>query len=462
MNKEQINKKDIRKDIRKYIKLKNAHMTSEREYTKLMRLKEKAEALCLKFDKDSLDISSVPPEDFADYLNLFCYGDLKQTCLEKLEKQTGLNTKLYLRTSRRKLYKSDIFKYMPAWKLKLKYMAFRRLCKKINSGKSVSYNQTSKADKLYSEAEEYLNVYLKDEIEVKNKDAKALRNYFCIMFAQRTPEVQSAVNKLTDQIKRYEAEKPVSFAQKLRKRVSAKVKIAAVAAVAVVGGLLGAKSCSGTTTRNSTFISPKNEVVAKQPQLTDTISAQTEVKQKIRPVIRAEKTVPMKKTTDKIQATTVKSDAQPKKVQDSSVQAVWKNYYDTALEILCKGNKKQTLYQKIDGQLQKGMFTLPQSISREKLAYTYVIYQKYGIKSAVSDALAATKKLSAEAQKQLVNDILAAGDKGQGVKAMAQKRYGKLTGYSSYNHAGKQLQKKHAHNLQELFKLKKLSQNYKG
>lgn len=455
MNKEQINKKDIRKDISKYIKLRTTNLTSEREYTKLRLLEEKAEELCRKFYHDVLDVSSVSPEDWADYLNLFCYGDFRRECLEKLKQQTGFDPELYLSTSRRQGRKSDTLKYMPAWKLKLKYLTFRRLCKKINSSIFPSYKQISKAEALSTEAERYLNAYLKDEIKVKNKDAEALRNYFCVMSEQKNSKLQSAVDKLTVQIRQHKSEKPVPFLQKLRKRISTKVKVAAVAGVAVIGSLFGAKTCFGIM-KNNTASSPQKEVVVKR-QSTDTVLAKAEVKQKIHPVVRTEKVEPMKKAAAAPRAKQVKTVAQPEKM--SSEQTVWKNYYDTALDILCKDAKKQKLYQKIDSQVQKGMFTLPQGVSREKLVYTYIIYQKYGIASSVEDALTATKKLSAEAQKQLADDILAAGNKGQGVKALAQKRYGSLSQHSSYNQAGKQLQKKHVHNLQELFKLKKLSQN---
>ena len=123
---------------------------------------------------------------------------------------------------------------------------------------------------------------------------------------------------------------------------------------------------------------------------------------------------------------------------------------------MISAQKKEALYKQIEAQIEKKILVLPQGVSKQKLAYSYAIYNEYGIKSSIADALNSTEKLSEARQNRLAEDIKAAGNKGQGVKAMAQKiNRGQMKQTSKFDRADKVLRLKHIQNLNQLMKLAK-------
>ena len=83
------------------------------------------------------------------------------------------------------------------------------------------------------------------------------------------------------------------------------------------------------------------------------------------------------------------------------------------------------------------------------------MYDQYGLKSSLNQAFSAKQKLSDKAQKKLVKDILAVGNKGAGAKKMAMQLYnGKLSGFSHYNNADNAQKQQHTSALLQLKKLK--------
>ena len=145
--------------------------------------------------------------------------------------------------------------------------------------------------------------------------------------------------------------------------------------------------------------------------------------------------------------------------KQSSTEKIWKNYYDNTIELLTSKAKRDMLYQKIEKQIAAGNFSLPQDISVEKAAYAKVMYDQYGLKSSLNHAFSAKQKLSDEAQKKLVKDILAVGNKGAGAKKMAMQLHnGRLSDFSHYNNAAQAQKQQHASALLQLKKLNSGSQ----
>ena len=69
------------------------------------------------------------------------------------------------------------------------------------------------------------------------------------------------------------------------------------------------------------------------------------------------------------------------------------------------------------------------------------------------------EKLSSSEQAQLLHDIAAAGNKGEGVKKMASLANGGiLSSFSRYDQASPSLQQKHRQNLKQIKNLKQLMQ----
>lgn len=116
--------------------------------------------------------------------------------------------------------------------------------------------------------------------------------------------------------------------------------------------------------------------------------------------------------------------------------------------------KRDMLYKQIESQIAAGNFYLPQNISVEKAAYAKVIYDKYNLKSSLNKAFSANQKLSENEQKNLVNDILAVGDKGVGAKKMAMRLHkGKLSSFSHYDKADKAQKLQHISVLSQIKKI---------
>ena len=138
----------------------------------------------------------------------------------------------------------------------------------------------------------------------------------------------------------------------------------------------------------------------------------------------------------------------------SSIDKIWKNYYDSTIELLTSKTKRDMLYKQIESQIAAGNFYLPQNISVEKAAYAKVIYDKYNLESSLNKAFSANQKLSENEQKNLVNDILAVGDKGVGAKKMAMRLHkGKLSSFSHYDKADKAQKLQHISVLSQIKKI---------
>lgn len=136
-------------------------------------------------------------------------------------------------------------------------------------------------------------------------------------------------------------------------------------------------------------------------------------------------------------------------------QKIWNKFYDNAVEMMTSLPKKKQLYSQINKQLSKNIFKLPAEISKEKLAYSYVMYFEYGIKSSLKNALSSSDKLSEHQQQKLIAEVYAVGEKGEGLKNLSEQMYGKkLSSFSHFDNARSKLKNNHLNNLQDINKIK--------
>ena len=117
-----------------------------------------------------------------------------------------------------------------------------------------------------------------------------------------------------------------------------------------------------------------------------------------------------------------------------------KNYYNSAMDIIAGQNKKEDVLRKLENQIQSGNIVVNDSVMAERVAYAYFMYREYGFKIDVLElAVNSNEKLTDAQNAELIQVVLNAGERGAGVKKMAQQRVesrgGSLGKHSKFEHA---------------------------
>lgn len=441
--------KELLRDVKNYQKTFRGDF-SEKKYNRREILEQKALTILSDFKNNRLILSSELKRPFAIYINAF--GDYhKPEYLAKLQKQAKFDVTSYINESQKTLWQKifgakDEYTALTEKELRKKCKTYCKLKKNTSDADAMI-----ELDSMSRAAEVYAANILRNLTVVPNKDIALTKEYFNMVGGHlyEDSEIYNAIQKLDRQalsIIRPQAHvqtkaqpqavstKPAAKAEKvsifsrLKKKFSAaKNNFKAAAVIAGIGliGFLGLK------TANKTPVAKQNTITVKQyaPKKAETKTAEFAA-----PAQRQNQTSAHK---------------------PSSAEKIWKNYYDNTIELLTSKAKRDLLYQKIEKQIAAGNFSLPQDISVEKAAYAKVMYDQYGLKSSLNQAFSAKQKLSDKAQKKLVKDILAVGNKGAGAKKMAMQLYnGKLSGFSHYNNADNAQKQQHTSALLQLKKLK--------
>lgn len=441
--------KELLRDVKNYQKTFRGDF-SEKKYNRREILEQKALTILSDFKNNRLILSSELKRPFALYINAFG-GYHKPEYLAKLQKQAKFDVTSYINESQKTLWQKifgakDKYTALTEKELRKKCKTYRKLKKNTSDADTMI-----ELDSMSRAAEVYAANILRNLTVVPNKDIALTKEYFNTVGGHlyEDSEIYNAIQKLDRQalsIIRPQAHvqtkaqpqavspKPAAKAEKvsifsrLKKKFSAaKNNLKAAAVIAGIGliGFLGLK------TANKAPVAKQNTITVKQytPKKAEAKTAEFAA-----PAQRQNQTSAHK---------------------PSSAEKIWKNYYDNTIELLTSKAKRDLLYQKIEKQIAAGNFSLPQNISVEKAAYAKVMYDQYGLKSSLNQAFSAEQKLSDKAQKKLVKDILAVGNKGAGAKKMAMQLYnGKLSGFSHYNNADNAQKQQHASALLQLKKLK--------
>lgn len=125
---------------------------------------------------------------------------------------------------------------------------------------------------------------------------------------------------------------------------------------------------------------------------------------------------------------------------DSAYVVAMKNYYNSAMDIIAGRNKKEDVLRKLENQIQSGNIVVNDSVMPERVAYAYFMYREYGFKIDVLElAVNSNEKLTDAQNAELIQVVLNAGERGAGVKKMAQQRVesrgGSLGKHSKFEHA---------------------------
>lgn len=139
---------------------------------------------------------------------------------------------------------------------------------------------------------------------------------------------------------------------------------------------------------------------------------------------------------------------EPQTAMSDTLAKIYKNYYDTALEIHLGTSGRDQLYNNLNNQIKEGRLSIPQDESMEHLAHTITVASlvQPNAENTILLQKAATENLSAQDQQQVWQLVSRAGDKGQNIKGSGT--------HSNFDNRKKELQKKHIKNLKQLQKYK--------
>ena len=131
---------------------------------------------------------------------------------------------------------------------------------------------------------------------------------------------------------------------------------------------------------------------------------------------------------------------------DTAYMTAMNNYCNSAMDVIAGEKRKNDVMTKLNNQIQNGNLVLNDTISVERVAYTYFIYREYGFNIDVLNlAVNGNEKLSDAQQAELVKVIQDAGERGRGVQKMARERVesrgGNLGHHSKFERATKQQQR---------------------
>ena len=448
---QKISEKSLKQDLRLYKKTFRGTFTPTK-YNQREKIRSSALHLLDKFKQDAVFFSPKAYKTFAEYIDTFTNFD-REELLDKLQSMADFDVREELAHPKqgwlaKLLHREKTpLKYMSAAVLTKKANAYVALCKKDNYGR-YSARDVKKIEKYRAEGKRYVQAIDNGELLVKEEDVHALKSYiYSVCYPIVEGSVEQSVWKKLDNgcvLQPQVAEKPrPKFSLKM-KWASLKNKLKTAGIVAGVGlvGYLGIKSLG-----KFAFDNNKNKATTQQVAKPVTNTVKEEVK-----TISFQKAVVSKVKSASVSGQKIVAVKSSEKM--SSVDKIWKNYYDNTIEILTSKSEKEALYKKIEQQVKSGNIVLAKDISPERLAYAHVIYQKYGLQSSLDEALNSKQKLSKEQQVRLEDEVRKAGAKGEGAKKMAQELgQNKLSSHSHFDKASTKLKKEHIKNLQQLRKL---------
>ncbi len=488
--------KSLRRDISEIRRLKKANFT-QKTYYRQEEILDRADDILRHYRQNELKIDAKDYPALAEYINQFGMHH-KDEMLDKLQAVVNFDVRIYLedksKTLWQRLFPKKDKPTLTGAQMKSAMKKFSLMSHKASHDLFNNPHLTVKIEKLQSEAEQNVEAFLNNKLDIAKEDLDTFKQYLKVFNASiyegspakkaiakieelkqadgvqpsstnepkpatiRKPIISSygfkrpAANiwtRLGNRLKSlWSAHKPttakIRFLNTPAPTLWRRLKVAAVTGLVIVAGAFGLKSGEGTHAQNTTDSKNKTTLpIDNIAQNTDNSKTLTAVQFQN---IQKAQNVQEKQAVKKVEK-------QADKQADKDAR-IWQNYYDTTIDIVAPTVhvNKQELYNKIQNQLDKGILTLPENVTKEKVALNYVLFKAYGLQSSLENALNTDKQLSAQQQAEFTRD---AGVKQADIKQIALKKYGKLSSYSSYDHASNKLKKQHASNLKELRQMKK-------
>lgn len=492
---QKISAKTMRKDIYDYKYIKH-HSFSEKRHIRREKIIELADMYGEMFMADELDIKG-KEKLFALYVNTISPSG-KRELLQKLQQQVDFNIEQYLEHSalsfwQKLRYRNDSSGiYLSSKQMRKQIDFYIKAHKKLSHGWFDNHDLYVKSEEMRNFAQDYITSFNRGKIHIQPKDMETFYEYINVMaypiydgspaqqalykldeIAAQMP-TQTAPVQQTKTPKKSGPSGIAVFFNSVKQKISnlklpkfsfphfkrpqikikpltrpkfnlsahkEKLKAAAVTALFLMFSL-GLKNGSNP---NANKNSPKENKIEQKQKAVTTTATQSQ-----------KKNIDFKNAAQAIDK--AENNSQQQTAADSNdikYQKVLKNYYDETISSLTSSEIRDELYARIDHQLQKGIFSLPQNLTKERVAHSYLMYKLYGVKSSISSALEASEKLSDKAQAEFVKDVENAGDTGLGVKKIASQKTKKLSNHSIMSKKSVKQQKQHAKNLKELRQMRK-------
>ena len=462
----------LRKDISDY-KVIKAQNSAQKKHYRMEQIEKHANIYFNLYESKQLSLHEGDMEIFAEYIDTFGKSR-KERLLDMLQTQSEFDVRKYLALSEQSkwqlfLNKQKNAEYFNAKKLNNKTKQYLSLHQETEDNLLPNFAQKRKINDLRAEANKYVKSFLRGYITIKPEDYDAFQVYIenlCQpIYHDSNAEIAllqlEELQKNAPSIAEAREIKPSIFAR-IKKNIVGKsaalksawnnlkdkfnsikkqtlqlkpdyatnrsfIKTLAISGALFIGSLFLFKSASSSQDEKSSV--PQNEIKAKETSENQ------------------------KKTYDLSKQIVEKDVVKPNKSVNvkSHLQQKYDEFYDTKIEMLISAEQKQKLYKQIETKMKEGIFTLPEDISIKQLAYASEMHKTYGLKSVLDNVLKSDKTLTAAEQEKLENF---AQTKSTTIRQKALQKHGKLTNYSSYDHADKKLQQRHVANLKQLKQLK--------
>lgn len=384
---------------------------SKSKHGKKSFLEEKADQYFDLFLQDKLNIKPDDIKTFSQYVDIYTIGSRKEDLLNKIQSSADFNVREFLyensKTWWQKLLNKEKYS-MTGKEMDKRVKKYTEAKKKLDDSGYYSGKSARLLDSLCDEAEEYIDAYNKGHYMPKQEDVESFSNYIKTIgnFYQDSPAT-IAVKNLKENKGIAQESKPRKFFSFKFNLKKIKYALGGAALTAVMG--IGAWFGFGGNKKQE---APKG----KQP-IVSIITKLTTPK------------MAMPKAFDySLDKFIAKDNTNTMQTMQISASAGEK-FYESRLNRFLLKSKRDALKANLSEQIQKGIISLPQSISPNRFLYAKIIYQKYGLKEIAGEfdlALKSDKSLSADSQAKLYGYVDKAGAKGLGARDMAYKQhYGK-------------------------------------
>lgn len=517
-----ISSKELRRQISRHKSLSNKSF-SLNNYHKQQKLEEHIEKVIDSFEEGELKLDPSQYALFAKYIYAVTASEgLRERLFTRLQKMADFDVRAEAKRANltffEKLFNIDpsAIPYLSTSKMQKRIKAYQGVHRYFAKSPIRNHKMYQKGEKLYHEAQKYMQAFLDGKITIKPEDRETFVRYVkvfeyplykgstgqqCLDKLKTLPEEyveekKSFKEKFNIWLARFHAPKSKAKPQIKQNRHNY-IKAASVALILACGSALAYIGLTNNSDKedvnkdkNKTekLITPPS---SNQKQSASPAKMATWDKEKMdifkdtmfipKCKVSPNRVTPKSQKTEDVKAKQVQpavtKRAQPienvvktksvtpikSKIEEYTVsekQAII-NHHNHVIEMRLGEKQAQKLDEKIENLRTSGIISLSKEISNAEIAYAFVMYRAYGVQSSLKDALNSQVKLTAEQNNKLLEDIKAVGSTGDGVKKMAEiqhKDRGELNHDSCYDHASYKDKKQHAKNLKQLRQLQKAKQ----
>ena len=467
----EVSDETLKKDIKKSKRLRNKSFSMSVYYAK-EQLERRSDEILTSFLDGDLQLKPKQYALFAKYIEEFCNGN-QDRYFDKLQKMADFDVRESLKKEKvswwQKFLKGNPNEIkLSAKKMKKSMDKYLKTQRRLERGLAPQ-DLYGKSERMRQEGEDYIKAYVDGKITIKPEDVELFKKFIKVMdypiydgcLGDRA--LKKLANEAKDVVIIEKPQKKSWFAgikqtistklEALKEKSPLYAKIATGITVIATSTILLISKGSGND--NSTPVTDKN--INQTEQKTSAATDSSEIDNNDSALIykwQPVSTYEMKEIAPQKSKVEVKDSLQEDKI-DAKRQALI-NHHNHVLKMRIGEQKRKAIEGQIKAKIKNGIFTLPDSICIEEFSYAMEMYNAYGIDCSLDEALNSTQKLSAEANEKIVQEIVAAGETGLGVKKMAEKKYnGKMNNNSVYDRASVKSQKKHNMNLKQWRQAKK-------